>query len=89
MQVLKHEQCDSLNDYLSKYKTICKELVTIEKLLTNDQKSFLILNGPGANYQMHTTMALKLPLPDYSKILSILNSDESHIILQAGPDVVS
>lgn len=41
VEMFRRESCDSLNDYLSKYKTICDELAAIGKPFTEDRKSFL------------------------------------------------
>lgn len=40
MQVVKREQCDSLDNYLSKNKTLCDKLATIIKSLIDNRKSF-------------------------------------------------
>lgn len=82
LEVLRREQCETLDDYLTKYKTVCDELAAICKPLTENQKSFWMLNGLGSNYQMFTTMILRPPLLAYSKLLSMLHSYENRILLQ-------
>lgn len=82
LEVLWREQCETLDDYLTKYKTVCDELAAICKPLTENQKSFWMLNGLGSNYQMFTTMILRPPLLAYSKLLSMLHSYENRILLQ-------
>lgn len=81
LEVPRREQCDSLDDYFTKNKTICDELTAIGKPLTEDRKSFWMLNGLGSNYQMFTTMTLRPPLLAYSELLSMLHSYENRILL--------
>lgn len=81
LETFGRESCDSLTDYGSKYKTICNELAAIEKPLSNDRKSFWMLNGLGLNYQMFTTMTLRPPLLKYSELLSLLHSYERRILM--------
>lgn len=57
-------------------------LSAIGKPLSEDRKSFWMLNGLGSNYQMFTTMTLRPPLPEYSQLLSMLHSYEIRIRLQ-------
>lgn len=82
LETLCRENCESLNDYLSQYKSICDELAAIGKLLPEDRKSLSMLNGLDPNYQMFTTMTLRPPLPEYSELLSMLQSYESRIRVQ-------
>lgn len=46
LEVVRRENFESLSDYLSKYKIICDELAAIGKPLSEDRKSFWMLNGP-------------------------------------------
>lgn len=82
LETLRRENCESHNDCLSKYKSLCDELAAIEKSLSEDGKSFWMINGLCSNYQMFTTMTSRPPLPSYNELLSMLQSYESRIILQ-------
>lgn len=80
MQLLKRDQCESLQDYIKKFKNICDELQSIDCLLQNHRKVFWVLRGLGDDYMMFTTMAIKPPTPTYAELLKLLQSFELRVI---------
>lgn len=70
LKMLCRENCASLNDFLERYKSIYVELSVIGKPLPEDHNSFWMLNCPGSNYPVFTTLTFTTtPLPKYSELL--------------------
>lgn len=78
-ETLIKDQCDSLDDYLRKFKTQCHELAAIGKSSLEDRMKFWLLNGLGAHFQTFTTMMVRPPIPEFSELLSMLHSYETRV----------
>ena len=71
----------SLNDYLSKFKRLCNDLVAIGKPIGDEKNVFCMLKVLGQRYENFTSM-LKLPIPSYENLIPLLQSHEAIKIAQ-------
>ena len=71
--------------YLRGFKVVYDDLATIGKPVTDQKKSWWILNGLGKEYAMFTTTMLHPPVLPYSEIVTLLESYAERHNLDAQP----
>ncbi|XP_075640273.1 uncharacterized protein LOC142612025 [Castanea sativa] len=76
---------DTLAVYLRRFKAVCDDLAAIGKLVTDEKKSWWLLNGLGKEYAMFTTTMLRPPVLPYSEIVTLLESYAKRHNLDAQP----
>lgn len=54
-----------MSAYLKKFKSLCVDLTTISKPLSNSNKVLCVLNGLGREYDPFVTIILKPPISTY------------------------
>nr|VVW54226.1 unnamed protein product [Nymphaea colorata] len=81
---LYHKQDKHVIEYVSGFKAICDELAAIEKPLGDNDKVFWLVNGLGPRYELFMTSILKLPVPSYLDVVSLLQGHEKIKDLHAG-----
>ncbi|KAA8542406.1 hypothetical protein F0562_023459 [Nyssa sinensis] len=67
----------SLNEYLTKFKRLCDDLVAIGKPIGDEKKVFFLLKGLGPRYESFTTSMLKPPIPSYTDQIPLLQGHEA------------
>ncbi|KAA8544767.1 hypothetical protein F0562_019529 [Nyssa sinensis] len=65
---------DNLSTYLRRFKTIYDELVAIGKPVSDQKKSWWLLNGLGKDFKIFTATMLQPPVPSYSEVVTQLES---------------
>ncbi|KAA8546621.1 hypothetical protein F0562_002640 [Nyssa sinensis] len=65
---------DNLSTYLRRFKTICDELAAIGKPVSDQKKSWWLLNGLGKDFEIFTATMLRPPVPSYSEVVTQLES---------------
>ena len=76
---------DTLAVYLRQFKAVYDDLAAIGKLVTDQKKSWWLLNGLGKEYAMFTTTMLRPPVLPYSEIVTLLESYAERHNLDAQP----
>ncbi|KAA8542236.1 hypothetical protein F0562_023628 [Nyssa sinensis] len=81
---------DNLSTYLRRFKTICDELAAIGKPVSDQKKSWWLLNGLGKDFEIFTATMLRPPVPSYSEVVTQLESyaERHNINSPAQPPVV-
>lgn len=73
----------SLDDYLKEFKSICDNLASIKKPISDRDKVFQFAHGLGPKYMdFRIAMLTKPPYPSFSQFLLALQSHEQTLITQ-------
>ncbi|KAG6630092.1 hypothetical protein CIPAW_14G131300 [Carya illinoinensis] len=74
---MQKEASVSLQDHLRNFKTVCDNLASTDRPVSDKLKVFALLNGLRPKYEPFTTTMLEPPMPSYAKVVALLQGFET------------